>query len=577
MEGGRLRACDRVSRPERDQTRAMNSIWRTIALLAAIPVLSATKPAPAPLPTAIASPEPAAPFVRMQPRRVTASSWLQNGWNQFEQNYLPPYVADDDPATAWVEGVQGNGEGEHVDWFGPKVEGSHAVKVFLRNGFQKSSKLYLANGRAKRVSIAALKSDGDKLVAVAPVESDLREATGWQEVDLVLPDGAVGIRITLLAVTPGATYSDTCLSDVRVYMDAGPKYRPEVEATFAEGIRKFVAERQAAAKAGAAKAHVQLMPAYVQVESSVVALTLAETRGTLETMFTRAAGRLEPSAGSDARVASAAKLLSTYAWLASLATTTPDGWHDAKVTPLIGARTGEVALQAIVGDRVPGVDRSALLAPYFHAADFAAFDDSRGAREKALETLRQISSSDWHAWLLRRDRESVPSDAEIRAQCAMPCIKTVEPMASELRAAWSDAGLHESVADACAEDCARWDGDPPFDFDSWLRMLAARRTIVKGPNVAPVMLYREVGEIFGDRELVQSLERSLIAYDGGVAVGVVMASDSEEMSPQNTVVRLFEWKRDSEAARPRLVKITTFTIDPGARLLRYSVFGPRPA
>src|SRR4051812_4969798 len=101
------------------------------AALAAAPVVSSrTKPAP------ILSPDPGS-AKRLHPRSVTASSFLKNGWNAYEQNYLPPYVADDDPATAWVEGAEGRGEGEQLLWIGPRLEKAKRFVVFIRNGYQK--------------------------------------------------------------------------------------------------------------------------------------------------------------------------------------------------------------------------------------------------------------------------------------------------------------------------------------------------------------------------------------------------------------------------------------------------------
>ena len=43
---------------------------------------------------------------------ATATSFLQNDWNQYQENYHPSYVLDENPATAWVEGAKGFGEDE---------------------------------------------------------------------------------------------------------------------------------------------------------------------------------------------------------------------------------------------------------------------------------------------------------------------------------------------------------------------------------------------------------------------------------------------------------------------------------
>ena len=77
-----------------------------------------------------------------------ASSYLVNDWNRFQENYLPLYVGDDDPHTAWSLKTEGIGEWlrMHVT---PMQEATH-VRMKVRNGFQKSQKLFAANSRARR-------------------------------------------------------------------------------------------------------------------------------------------------------------------------------------------------------------------------------------------------------------------------------------------------------------------------------------------------------------------------------------------------------------------------------------------
>ena len=45
---------------------------------------------------------------------ASATSFLQNNWNRFEENYHPSYVLDENPATAWVEGAAGFGVDESI-------------------------------------------------------------------------------------------------------------------------------------------------------------------------------------------------------------------------------------------------------------------------------------------------------------------------------------------------------------------------------------------------------------------------------------------------------------------------------
>ena len=75
---------------------------------------------------------------RLHPDRATASSFLWNDWNRFQENYHPLYLVDDDPKTAWVEGVAGHGDGEWVKVHTTRVAAVTKVRLRLRNGYHKS-------------------------------------------------------------------------------------------------------------------------------------------------------------------------------------------------------------------------------------------------------------------------------------------------------------------------------------------------------------------------------------------------------------------------------------------------------
>jgi len=82
----------------------------------------------------------------MQGYTFYASSELNAPADRVTGKYCPLNLFDRDPATAWVEGVAGQGVGEYVIT-GPlnEVPG----KVFIDNGFQKSVALYRANNRLR--------------------------------------------------------------------------------------------------------------------------------------------------------------------------------------------------------------------------------------------------------------------------------------------------------------------------------------------------------------------------------------------------------------------------------------------
>jgi hypothetical protein len=187
---------------------------------------------------------------RLHPRAVTASSALQSNWAQFQENYQPNYVADDNPATAWVEGVAGVGVGERLTLQVGPARGASAVTVRLRAGYQKSEGLLKANAAPKRVRIDARSATG----VVATGELSLPRAMGWQELRLDLPADSTlsAVEITILEVHPGSKYADTCISDVAVVLSSTEPYRASIENARQQAILRWIESRRAMAAAYAA-------------------------------------------------------------------------------------------------------------------------------------------------------------------------------------------------------------------------------------------------------------------------------------------------------------------------------------
>src|SRR5690242_16085841 len=95
---------------------------------------------------------------RLHSDNIDASSFLWNDWNKFVENYHPNYVADDDPATAWVEGAKGSGAGEWIRIWVTPLDKTTKVRLRVRNGYQKSKDLWKANARAKEVTLRLVPS-----------------------------------------------------------------------------------------------------------------------------------------------------------------------------------------------------------------------------------------------------------------------------------------------------------------------------------------------------------------------------------------------------------------------------------
>ena len=188
--------------------------------------------------------DPEVEWSRIHPSDATASSYLQSAYNRHDENYHPRYLLDDDPKTAWTEGVEGLGEGESIRLLLASTPDVSAVKLRIQNGYQKSSTLLRANAAPAQLRITLL--DADNLSTTTHL-AQLTQTAGWQEVTIptAAPVALSSILLEVVSTHPGQTYPDTCISDVQVWVDAA------VNATQSEAnhaaVMDWIAARQVAA------------------------------------------------------------------------------------------------------------------------------------------------------------------------------------------------------------------------------------------------------------------------------------------------------------------------------------------
>ena len=130
---------------------------------------------------------------RLHSNDVDASSFLWNDWNRFVENYHPNDVADDDPATAWVEGSKTSGAGEQLRIRVTQLPDTTRVRLRIRNGYQNSKPLFLANARAREVTLWLLPSEVE-------VRATLTDRDAWQELAITQPRGPM--RAVELDIVP---------------------------------------------------------------------------------------------------------------------------------------------------------------------------------------------------------------------------------------------------------------------------------------------------------------------------------------------------------------------------------------
>jgi len=128
--------------------------------------------------------------------------------------YYPENTMDDDYSTAWVEGVDGNGEGEWL--MVPSGESEGIIAVRIVNGYQKSEDIYYKNNRVKEAEL--IFDDGTSELVT------LRDEYGKSQVVILSEEKhSASITLRIKSVYTGSEWQDTCVTELGVaYAAAGP-------------------------------------------------------------------------------------------------------------------------------------------------------------------------------------------------------------------------------------------------------------------------------------------------------------------------------------------------------------------
>ena len=172
-----------------------------------------------------------------------SSSFLKSSWNKYTENYHPNYVLDANPKTAWVEGVEGNGENEKILIPISTVNNVRTIQLRIRNGYQKSAGLLRANGAPKDVTITLSSRNG---TVVEKKKVTLEKSMGWQTVDVSVQSMNTSIsvvQLTINSVHAGSKYKDTCISDIEVHVDSDSAYNAQVESHKHKQLQKWIKQR----------------------------------------------------------------------------------------------------------------------------------------------------------------------------------------------------------------------------------------------------------------------------------------------------------------------------------------------
>ncbi len=144
-----------------------------------------------------------APEVRMQDvEDVTASSYLS------EKNieHVPDLIMDGDTTTAWVEGVDGNGEGESITFTFGDLYAVSDIKIW--NGYQKSEDLYYKNARPAEIELEF--SDGStERISLQDTSSGFQEFALERHVTSY-------VKVKIISTYEGSKYEDTVISEIEL-------------------------------------------------------------------------------------------------------------------------------------------------------------------------------------------------------------------------------------------------------------------------------------------------------------------------------------------------------------------------
>lgn len=139
---------------------------------------------------------------------LTSSELAAQTDSKGSYNYRGENALDGNYNTAWVEGVEGNGEGE---WLHLDFDKSHTINgIEMSNGYKKRRDLYLKNNRLKEIRVWFSDNTYEDFL----ISDDF---TGIERLDFSKACITKSIRIEILSVYKGSKYQDTCITDVCVY------------------------------------------------------------------------------------------------------------------------------------------------------------------------------------------------------------------------------------------------------------------------------------------------------------------------------------------------------------------------
>jgi hypothetical protein len=135
------------------------------------------------------------------------SSLLDARWSR---DYGVDHLFSNSNREAWVEGAPGQGIGEWIviDFKEPRMVSA----ILIRNGYQKTPKLFARNGRVKRFKVTMSNGESRNV--------DIRDAMEEQRIPIDPPVRINWIKFVIDDVYPGSAHDDTAIT--KLWVTSGP-------------------------------------------------------------------------------------------------------------------------------------------------------------------------------------------------------------------------------------------------------------------------------------------------------------------------------------------------------------------
>ena len=167
-------------------------------------------------------------------------SYYHDKVNEYNENYHPNYLLDDNPSTSWT--LQAEQKRKSAKIFFAPVRTAYECTIWVKNGNQKNQKSYVANGSARRLDLFFRNYEG-RIVAFHQL--DLAKTSGWQKHTIPFREriAFASIELEVKSFHRGKNAKLIAISDVK-FSVRGSRNSAEEQEKIAENLIQWTKNRQ---------------------------------------------------------------------------------------------------------------------------------------------------------------------------------------------------------------------------------------------------------------------------------------------------------------------------------------------